>query len=71
MPNYDVRCATCHRESKVRGSMTDKAQNRIPCPHCGATELITLFKTPPGVLKGAPCPTQGTSHGCAGCPHAS
>ena len=70
MPNYDLYCPSCEREYKIRASMTEKSENRIPCPDCGSFELETVFKTPPAHVKSSgslPCPNKA---GCgASCPH--
>ena len=71
MPNYDLRCQSCKGEYKIRASMTEKAEKRIPCPDCGSFELETVFKAPPAYVKGsAPvsCPQMGSCG--ARCPHA-
>ena len=71
MPNYDLRCTSCKSEHKIRASMAEKAEKRIPCPSCGSFEMETVFKTAPAYVRGtgtATCPQRG---GCgASCPHA-
>lgn len=68
MPNYDMYCTKCKSEHKIWASIAEKTEKTIPCPSCGSLELDTLFKAPPGVVKGhgqPNCPSR-----CGGCPHA-
>jgi len=75
MPFYDLRCPKCDKEFNISATMTDKIEKRIPCPECGATDLVTVYKSAPWVIKSASasmgaakCPN---SHVCgAGCRHA-
>jgi len=69
MPNYDLRCLKCEGEYKIRATMAEKAEQRIPCPDCGSFNLETLFKAAPAYVKGgSQCP-KSSSCG-ASCPHA-
>ena len=71
MPFYDLRCSECGGEFNISASMTDKTEKRIPCPECGSFDLQTVYKSAPGVLKGAKAPECPNSHICgAGCRHA-
>ena len=70
MPFYDLRCPHCDKEYNISASMADKVEKRIPCPDCGSTELETLYKAAPGIIKGLSktpeCPNRTAS--CSGCP---
>jgi len=48
--------------------MREKSEKTIVCPDCGSTELETIFKAPPAVVKGAVpdfCPNSaGCGHAC-------
>ena len=72
MPFYDLRCAKCDKEFNIMAPIADKVERRIPCPHCGSTEVETVYNAAPAYIKGGgdkfqACPN---SHACgAGCPH--
>jgi putative regulatory protein, FmdB family len=72
MPFYDLKCKQCDTEHNIMASMRDKEEKLIPCPVCGSTDMETVYKGAPFVLKGlsdpvAACPHQ---HICgAACPH--
>ena len=71
MPYYDLLCTACDTEHNISASMKEKSEKTIACPDCGSTELETIFKVPPAVVKGASpdfCPNS-TSCGHA-CRHA-
>jgi len=72
LPNYDLRCVKCSKEHKIRATIAEKSEKKIPCPDCGSFELETVFKSPPAYVKssGTPKCPQGNSCG-ASCPHAS
>ena len=57
MPNYDLRCSDCNTEHKISATMKEKSENKIACPTCGSFDLETVFRAPPGIIKGAACPT--------------
>lgn len=62
MPNYDLLCSACGQESKIRASISEKSEKRVPCPNCGSFEMETMFKTPPAFVKGMSthkCPSGG------------
>ena len=52
MPKYDLKCQTCGQEFNVSASIADKMEKRIPCPECDSRELLSVFKSAPGYLKG-------------------
>ena len=73
MPFYDLKCTSCDSEHNISASMNDKSEKKITCPDCGSSELETVFKAPPAVLKGMPdmgCMHGGSCGGGGGCPHA-
>jgi putative FmdB family regulatory protein len=51
MPFYDLRCNKCEKEFNIRASMADKAENRIPCPECSTTDMVTVYKSAPAFIK--------------------
>ena len=71
MPFYDLRCLSCNEESNIRAAMEDKANSRIPCPHCGSTEMETVYMSAPAYIKtsGDSTPVCPSSNACgnAGC----
>lgn len=72
MPNYDLRCTTCGKESKISASISEKSEKRIPCPNCDSFELETVFKSPPAYVKGTSAANCPTGSGCgSGCRHLS
>ena len=52
MPYYDLRCKTCNKESNVKATIAQKTERSIKCPECGSTDMVTVFKRAPAVLKG-------------------
>ena len=71
MPFYDLRCKSCDKESNIKATMAEKTENRIPCPECGSTDMVTVYKSAPAFLKSSgdkapPCPSS-TSCGNTGC----
>jgi len=51
MPYYDFLCKGCKKEFNTFASMEDKTENRIPCPDCGSTDLIPIYKAAPAYIK--------------------
>ena len=51
MPFYDLHCNSCNKESNIRATMAEKTENRIPCPECGSTDMITVYKSAPAYIK--------------------
>jgi len=71
MPFYDLRCNSCNKESNIRATVTEKTENRIPCPECGSTDMITVYKSAPAYIKNSgdsvqTCPS-ATACGNTGC----
>ena len=52
MPYYDFLCKDCRNEFNVLASIEDKTECRIPCPECGSTVLIPIYKSAPAFIKG-------------------
>ena len=51
MPNYGFFCKGCYNEFSIMASMEDKAEHRIPCPECGSTDLVPIYKAAPTYIK--------------------
>jgi len=71
MPFYDLRCNSCNKESNIKATMTEKTENRIPCPECGSTDMETVYNAPPAFIKNnsdtlPSCPSS-TTCGNQGC----
>ena len=71
MPFYDLRCNNCEKESNIRATMAEKTEKSIPCPECGSTDMVTVYKSAPAFIKNSgdsmpPC-TSSTSCGNTGC----
>jgi len=71
VPFYDLRCNSCNKESNIKATMAEKTENRIPCPECGSTDMVTVYKSAPAFIKSSGdniqgCPS-GASCGNAGC----
>jgi len=52
MPLYDFLCKGCQKEFNTLASIEDKTESRIPCPDCGSTDLIPIYKAAPAFLRG-------------------
>jgi len=70
MPFYDLYCPGCDEEYNISASMADKIERNIPCPDCGSTQLETVYRSAPAIMRhhGSPC-SEGAGCGAA-CPHA-
>jgi len=71
MPFYDLRCNNCDEESQIKATIADKTESRIPCPECGSTDMVTVYKSAPAYIKSRgdsaqSCPGS-TSCGNSGC----
>jgi len=71
MPFYDLRCVDCEKESNIKATMDDKTKRLIPCPHCGSTNMETVYKSAPAFIKSSgetmpACPGSNTC-GNSGC----
>ena len=53
MPYYDFLCKKCQLEFNTLASIEDKTESRIPCPDCGSTDLVPIYKAAPAFLRGA------------------
>lgn len=51
MPFYDLRCNSCGKESNIMASISDKMEQRIPCPECGLHDMKTGYKSAPVFIK--------------------
>ena len=51
MPYYDLLCKGCYKEFNILASMDDKTERRIPCPECGSTDMVTIYKAAPSYIK--------------------
>ena len=72
MPFYDLLCTKCDQEFNIMASMSDKTEGRIPCPDCGATGMVTVYKSAPFFIKGGgdAIPACPNSRACGvSCPH--
>ena len=71
MPFYDLRCTECNKESNIKATMAEKAENRILCPECGSAKMETVYKSAPAYIKNSgdklpACPSSMTC-GNSGC----
>ena len=72
MPFYDLRCTSCNQEFNIMASMSDKTERRVPCPECGCTDMVTVFKSAPFYIKGGGDAVQACPNSLAcgtSCPH--
>ena len=74
MPYYDLRCKTCQQEFTTKASISDKSEQRIPCPECGSKDLATVFNVAPTYVRSGsgsePVSICANSKECgASCPH--
>lgn len=71
MPFYDLRCESCGKESNIMASISDKMEQRIPCPECGSYNMKTVYKSAPFFIKSDKSVGCPNSHVCGnGCCHA-
>ena len=72
MPFYDLYCTACDKEYNISATMADKSERLIPCPDCGAYDLVTIYNSAPAYIKASDvpaCPGSGAC-GVSGCRHA-
>ena len=44
MPYYELRCADCQTEFKVKAAIQERSEKSIRCPNCASLELETIYR---------------------------